>query len=144
MNFLLTKFLLKFWKRKFCFPGLKDCITESLTNNKLPDTLKHQLFKKLDPSDKANFRPVSIPSLVSKVFLKNHMILKKSCFTSTWKILSTSYFVDSVKHIRYNMSIPDKSSWWEKELGTECLLLQFWWNFQKPTTAYHIIYWYEN
>ena len=47
----------------FCFPELTNCINESLTNNKFPDTLKASditsVFKKLDPSDKANYRPVS-------------------------------------------------------------------------------------
>ena len=58
----------------FCFPELTNCINESLTNNKFPDTLKLSeitpVFKKLDPSDKANCRPVSILPLVSKVFEK--------------------------------------------------------------------------
>ena len=58
----------------FCFPELTNCINESLTNNKFPDTLKlsdiKPVFKKLDPSDKANYRPVSILPLVSKVFEK--------------------------------------------------------------------------
>ena len=53
---------------KFCFPELINCINESLTNNKFPETLKLSditpVFKKLDPSDKANYRPVSILSLV--------------------------------------------------------------------------------
>ena len=57
-----------------CFPELTNCINESLTNNKFPDTLKLSditpVFKKLDPSDKANYRPVSILPLVSKVFEK--------------------------------------------------------------------------
>ena len=57
----------------FCFPELTNCINESLTNNKFPDTLKLSditpVFKKLDPS-KANYRPVSILPLVSKVFEK--------------------------------------------------------------------------
>ena len=39
-----------------CFPELANCINESLTNNKFPDTLKLSditpVFKKLDPSDK--------------------------------------------------------------------------------------------
>ena len=58
----------------FCFPELTNCINESLTNNKFPDTLKLSditpVFKKLDRSDKANYRPVSILPLLSKVFEK--------------------------------------------------------------------------
>ena len=58
----------------FCFPELTNCIYESLTNNKFPDTLKLSditpVFKKLNPSDKANYRSVSILPLVSKVFEK--------------------------------------------------------------------------
>ena len=58
----------------FCFPELTNCINESLTNNKFPDTLKLSditpIYKKLDPSDKANYRPVSILPLLSKVFEK--------------------------------------------------------------------------
>ena len=58
----------------FCFPGLTNCINESLTNNKFPDTLKLSgitpFFKKLDPIDEANYRPVSIMPLLSKVFEK--------------------------------------------------------------------------
>ena len=56
----------------FYFPELTNCINESLTNNKFPDTLKVSditlVFKILDPNDKANYRPVSILPLVSKVF----------------------------------------------------------------------------
>ena len=48
---------------KFCFPELTYCINESLTNNKFPDTLQLSditaVFKKLDPNDKPNYRPVS-------------------------------------------------------------------------------------
>ena len=55
----------------FCFPELANCINASLTNNKLADTLKLSnltlVLKKLDPSDKANYRPVSILPSVSKL-----------------------------------------------------------------------------
>ena len=58
----------------FCFPELTNCINESLTNNKFPDTLKLSeitpAFRKLEPSDEANYRPVSILPLVSKVLEK--------------------------------------------------------------------------
>ena len=58
----------------FCFSQITNCINESLTNNKFPGTLKLSeitpAFKKLEPSDKANYRPVSILPLVSKVFKK--------------------------------------------------------------------------
>ena len=61
-------------ERTFCFPKLTNCINESLTDNKFPDTVKHSditpVFKKLDPSDKANYRPVNILPLVSKIFEK--------------------------------------------------------------------------
>ena len=58
----------------FCFPELTNCTNESLTNNRFPDTSKLSeitpVFKKLHPSDKANYRPVSILPLVSKLFEK--------------------------------------------------------------------------
>ena len=61
-------------KRKFRFAELTNCMNESLTNDKFPDTLKlsdtTSFFKKLDANDKANYRPVSILPLVSKVFEK--------------------------------------------------------------------------
>ena len=58
----------------FCFPELTNYINESLTNKKFPDTVKLSditpVFKKLDSRDKANYRPVSILPLVSKVLEK--------------------------------------------------------------------------
>ena len=57
----------------FCFPELTNCINESLTDNKFPAPLKLSditpVFK-LDLSDKANYRLVSILPLESKVFEK--------------------------------------------------------------------------
>ena len=59
---------------KLCFPELTNFINESLTNNKFTDILKLSnitpLLKKLDLSDKTNYREVSILPLVSKVFEK--------------------------------------------------------------------------
>ena len=66
----------------FGFPELTNCINEFLTNNKFLGTFLKlsditPVFKKIDPSDKANYRQVAylsiicfILSLVSKVFGK--------------------------------------------------------------------------
>ena len=66
---------IKFIKEsKFCFPELTNCINESLTDNKFPDTLYisdiASIFKRLDLSDKPDLRLVSILHLVLKVFEK--------------------------------------------------------------------------
>ena len=57
-----------------CFFYLTNCINEAIRNNKFPDSLKLSditpVYKKLDPSDKANYRPVSVLPLLSKVFEK--------------------------------------------------------------------------
>ena len=57
-----------------CFFDLTNCINEAIKNNKFPNSLKLSditpVFKKLDPSDKANYRPVSVLPLLSKVFEK--------------------------------------------------------------------------
>ena len=53
---------------------MTNCINEANRNNKFPDSLKLSditpVYKKLDPSDKANYRPVSVLPLLSKVFEK--------------------------------------------------------------------------
>ena len=57
---------------EFCFSELTKCINKAFNENKFPDTLKLSdivpVFKKLDPTDKTNFRPVSVLPLLSKVF----------------------------------------------------------------------------
>ena len=57
-----------------CFFDFTNCINEAITNNKFPDTLKLSdvttVYKKLHPSDKTNYRPVSVLPLLSKVFEK--------------------------------------------------------------------------
>ena len=58
----------------FCFSELTKCINKAFNENKFPDTLKLSdivpVFKKLDPTDKTNFRPVIVLPLLSKVFEK--------------------------------------------------------------------------
>ena len=57
-----------------CFFDLTNFIYEAIKNNKFPDSFKlpdiTPVFKKLDPSDKANYRPVSVLPLLSKLFQK--------------------------------------------------------------------------
>ena len=59
---------------EFCFSELTKCINKAFNENKFPDTLKLSdivpVFKKLDPTDKTSFRPVSVLPLLSKVFEK--------------------------------------------------------------------------
>ena len=58
----------------FTFSVLADCINTSFENGAFPDCLKEAnvtpIFKKDDPLDKENYRPVSILPLLSKVFEK--------------------------------------------------------------------------
>ena len=59
---------------EFCFSELTKRISNALNENTFPDSLKLSdivpAFKKLDPTDKTNFRPVSFLPLLSKVFEK--------------------------------------------------------------------------
>ena len=59
---------------KNCFFDLTNCINKAIRNNKFPDSLKLSditpVFKKLDPSDKANYRPVSVFYLHCRKYLK--------------------------------------------------------------------------
>ena len=58
----------------FTFSALADCVNKSFENGAFPDCLKEAnvspIFKKDDPLDKENYRPVSILPLLSKVFEK--------------------------------------------------------------------------
>ena len=57
---------------EFCLSELTKCINKAFNENKLPDTLKFSdivpVFKKFDPPDKTNFRPISLLPFLSKVF----------------------------------------------------------------------------
>ena len=59
------------------FFDLTNCINEAIRNNKFPGPLKLSattpVCKKLDPSDKANYRPVSVLPSLSKKFKKIFM-----------------------------------------------------------------------
>ena len=58
----------------FIPPYLPHCFNENLVKGEFPDPLKVSnivpLQKKEDPADKTNYRPISVLSLLSKVFEK--------------------------------------------------------------------------
>ena len=64
---------------EFCFSELTKCINKAFTENKFPDTLKLSdrvpAFKKLDPTNKTNFRPVSLLPILSKVYIKIFLLV---------------------------------------------------------------------
>ena len=57
---------------EFTFETLTNCINKSIETGYFPDSLKEAnitpIFKKDDPLDKSNYRPVSILPLISKVY----------------------------------------------------------------------------
>ena len=59
-------------KSNFSFDEQTKCVNYALTNEKFPITLKNAnvtpVHKKDDPTDKTNFRPLSVLLLLSKVF----------------------------------------------------------------------------
>ena len=59
---------------EFTFSYMTECINEVLRNSKYPESLKLSdivpVYKKKDPTDKSNSRPISILPLLSKVFEK--------------------------------------------------------------------------
>ena len=61
-------------KYYFSFHLLTNCINEAIKSTKFPDSLKLSnivpVHKKKDPTDKTNYRPVSILPLLTKVFEK--------------------------------------------------------------------------
>ena len=63
---------------KFTFETLTHCVSKSFASGEFPDCLKQAnvspIFKKDDPLDKENYRPVSILPLLSKVY-KNDFIV---------------------------------------------------------------------
>ena len=69
-------FLLKALKtitQDICIP-LTDCINSAILNGVFPEELKladvTPLYKKSDPEDKANYRPISVLPSLSKVYEK--------------------------------------------------------------------------
>ena len=62
---------------EFCFSELTKFVNNAFNEKTFSDTLKLStivpIFKKTDPTDKTNFRPVSLFPLLSKVFEKHYV-----------------------------------------------------------------------
>ena len=97
---------------EFCFSKLTKCINKAFNENKFPDTLKLcnivLVFKKFDPTDKTNFRLVSLLPLLSKAFEKivYDQLMNMFCICSTWHFW-ISYFVVFVKLTQRRMHFPE-------------------------------------
>ena len=56
---------------------IRNCINSSISTGTFPDELKMAdivpVFKKQDPSDKANYRPIILLPLISKIFEKSSL-----------------------------------------------------------------------
>ena len=71
---------------EFCFNELTKCINKAFNESKFPDTLKLSdivpVFKKLDPSDKTYFRPVS-PLPFNLMSMRRQHALNAACTFQT-------------------------------------------------------------
>ena len=90
-------------KSNFSFDEVTTCVNYALINGKFPITLKNAnvtpIHKKDDPTDKANFRPISVLPLLPKVFervIYNH--LGKYMDTFLNKLLCGFRKVHSTQH----------------------------------------------
>ena len=87
----------------FSLQFFTNCINEAI-KNKFPDSLKLSnivpVHKKKDPTDKANYRPVSILPLLSKVF-------EKVMYIQLYDYIENFLNLVSAKPIQYNMRYLD-------------------------------------
>ena len=75
---------------RFTYQILADCISDAINKGVLPDSLKRENItrsnKKDEPTDKENYRPVSVLPLLSKVFER---LLCDQLGEYLWKYLNT-------------------------------------------------------
>ena len=103
---------------EFCFSALTKCINKAFNENKFPNTLKLSdivpVFKKLDPTDKTNFRSDSVLPLLSKVFEKiMYDQLYEDAETFLNKLLFGFRKAHSTQHALFRLLQK-----WQKELGS--------------------------
>ena len=77
--------IIKIAKEEIAEP-IRNCINSSISTGTFPDELKIAdivpVFKKEDPKDKTNYRPISLLPLISKIFEKKNRIRKQEYASS--------------------------------------------------------------
>ena len=127
---------------EFTCSYLTECINEVLRNSKYPESLKLSdivpVYKKKYPTDKSNFRPISILALLSKLFEK--VIFDQ--LSNYMKKFLNSLFCGFRKTRSKQHALFRLLQAWQKELdqcrfvGTILVL----WMYLKRMTAYLMIY----
>ena len=97
---------------------MTECANYTLKNGKFPDSLKNAtitpVYEKDDPTDKVNYRPVSVLPLLSKIFEKviyNHLLEYMDLFLS--KLLCGFRKAHSTQHALFKLLHK-----WQKELDS--------------------------
>ena len=109
-------------KSNFSFDELTICVNYALINGKFPVTLKNvnvtPVQKKDDPTDKTNFRPISVSPLLSKVFERViYNQLGKYMDTFLNKLLCRFRKTHSTHHAMFKLL-----QRWQKELDNSGLV----------------------
>ena len=85
---------------------VKVCVNEALTTGSFPDSLKcanvRPIYKKVNPFDKNNYRPVSTLPLLSKVY--ERAIYEQALHY--FKPISMQFCVDSTQHALFKLLTP--------------------------------------
>ena len=117
---------------------MTECVNYTLKKRKFPDSIIKvtitPVYKKDDPTEKVNYRPVSVLPLLSKIFEKviyNQLREYMDLFLN--KLLCGFRKAHSTQHALYNYYIVGK-----KSLITRVLLAQSSWTSLKRMTAYHM------
>ena len=108
--------------KKNSFDELTVCVNYALINGKFPITLKNAnvtpVHKKDDPTDKTNFRPISVLPLLSKVFERViYNQLGKYMDTFLNKLLCGFRKAHSTQHALFKLL-----QWWQNELDNSGLV----------------------
>ena len=133
----MEKFCLNILKKSnFTFDKLTECVNYTLKNGKFPDSLKNAtitpVYKKDDPTDKVNYRPVSVLPLPSKIFEKviyNQLREYMDLFLN--KLLCGFRKAYSTQHALFKLLHS-----WQKELDNSGFVAQSSWTSLTCMTAY--------